>query len=130
MTIKNPTGEVVIYVSGDGKPNIQARLQGEDLWLTQVQLAQVFQTTRQNIGQHIKNIYEEKELNPSATIKNFFIVQTEGNREVSREVDHYNLDIVIALGYRIKSGVATNFCIWASERLREYITKVFVARAV
>ncbi|MDO4713066.1 MAG: virulence RhuM family protein [Candidatus Saccharibacteria bacterium] len=126
MTIKNPTGEVVIYVSGDGKPNIQARLQGEDLWLTQVQLAQVFQTTRQNIGQHIKNIYEEKELNPSATIKNFFIVQTEGSREVSREVDHYNLDIVIALGYRIKSGVATNFRIWATERLREYITKGFV----
>lgn len=125
MIIKNPTGEVVIYVSGDGKPNIQARLQGEDLWLTQVQLAQVFQTTRQNIGQHIKNIYEEKELNPSATIKNFFIVQTEGSREVSREVDHYNLDIVIALGYRIKSGVATNFRIWATEMLREYITKGF-----
>ena len=78
----NPNGEMVVYVGDDGKPQIQARLQDENMWLTQVQLAQVFQTTRQNIGQHIKNIYEEKELDPSATIKKFFIV-AEGSSSFS-----------------------------------------------
>jgi hypothetical protein len=114
MNSDSPNGEMVVYVGDDGKPQIQARLQDENMWLTQVQLAQVFQTTRQNIGQHIKNIYEEKELNPSATIKKFFIVQTEGDREVSRTIEHYSLDMVIALGYRVKSNIATNFRIWAT----------------
>lgn len=109
MSGDNPNSEIVAYVGDDGKPQIQARLQDETMWLTQVQLAQVFQTTRQNIGQHIKNIYEEKELDPSATIKKFFIVRTEGDREVSRNIEHYSLDMVIALGYRVKS----NFRIWA-----------------
>ncbi len=109
----NPNSEMVVYVGNDGKPQVQARLQDENIWLTQVQLAQVSQTTRQNIGQHIKNIYEEKELDPSATIKKFFIVQTEGNREVLMNIEHYSLDMVIALGYRVKSNIATNFRIWA-----------------
>ncbi len=112
MNGDNPNSEMVVYVGDDGKPQIQARLQDENMWLTQVQLAQVFQTTRQNIGQHIKNIYEEKELDPSATIKKFFIVQTEGDREVSRSIEYYSLDMVIALGYRVKSNIATNFHIW------------------
>lgn len=110
----NPNSEMVVYIGDDGKPQIQARLQDENMWLTQVQLAQVFQTTRQNIGQHIKNIYAEKELDPSATIKKFFIVQTEGDREVSRTIEHYSLDMVLALGYRVKSNIATNFRIWAT----------------
>ena len=110
----NPNGEMVVYVGDDGKLQIQARLQDENMWLTQVQLAQVFQTTRQNIGQHIKNIYEEKELDPSAIIKKLFIVQTEGDREVSRNIEHYSLDMVIALGYCVKSNIATNFRIWAT----------------
>lgn len=88
----NPNGEMVVYVGSDGKPQVQARLQDENIWLTQVQLAQVFQTTRQNIGQHIKNIYEEKELDPSATIKKFFIVQTEGDREVSEKIEQRCLE--------------------------------------
>ena len=88
----NPNGEMVVYVGDDGKPQIQARLQDEDTWLTQVQLAQVFQTTRQNIGQHIKNIYGEKELDLSATIKKFFIVQTEGDREASRNIEQQRLE--------------------------------------
>ena len=113
MNGNNPNSEMVVYVGDDGKPQIQARLQDENMWLTQVQLAQVFQTTRQNIGQHIKNIYEEKELDPSATIKKFFIVQTESDREVSRNIEHYSLDTVIELGYRVKSNIATNFRIWA-----------------
>ena len=110
----SPNSEMVVYIGDDGKPQIQARLQDENMWLTRVQLAQVFQTTRQNIGQHIKNIYEEKELDPSATIKKFFIVQTEGDREVSINIEHYSLDMVIALGYRVKSNIATNFRIWAT----------------
>jgi len=88
----NPNGEMVVYAGDDGKPQVQARLQDENIWLTQVQLAKVFQTTRQNIGQHIKNIYEEKELDPSATIKKFFIVQTEGAREVSRNIEQQRLE--------------------------------------
>lgn len=112
MNGDNPNSEMVVYIGDDGKPQIQARLQAENMWLTQVQLAQVFQTTRQNIGQHIKNIYEEKELDPSATIKKFFIVQTEGDREASSNIEHYSLDMVIALGYRVKSNIATNFRIW------------------
>lgn len=116
MNGNNLNSEMVVYVGDDGKPQIQARLQDENMWLTQVQLAQVLQTTRQNIGQHIKNIYEEKELDPSATIKKFFIVQTEGDREVSRNIEHYSLDMVIALGYRVKSNIATNFRIWAPRR--------------
>lgn len=92
MTGENLNSEMVVYVGDDGKPQIQARLQDEDTWLTQVQLAQVFQTTRQNIGQHIKNIYGEKELDLSATIKKFFIVQTEGDREASRNIEQQRLE--------------------------------------
>ena len=114
MSGDNPNSEMVVYVGDDGKPRIQARLQDEKMWLTQVQLAEVFQTTRRNIGQHIKNIYEEKELDLLATIKKFFIVQTKGGREASRNIEHYNLDMVIALGYRMKSNIATNFRIWAT----------------
>ena len=125
MNLDSLNGELVIYVGDDGRPRIQAMLRDDNVWLTQVQLAEVFQTTRQNIGQHIKNIYEDRELDPAATIKEFFIVQTEGSREVSRTIEHYSLDMVIALGYRVKSNVATNFRIWATERLREYITKGF-----
>lgn len=109
MSGDSPNSEMVVYVGDDGKPQIQARLQDENMWLTQVQLAQVFQTTRQNIGQHIKNIYEEKELDPSATIKKFFIVQTEGDREVSRNIEHYSLDMVLALGYRVKSNIEFSY---------------------
>lgn len=85
----NLNGEMVVYVGDDGKPQIQARLQDKNMWLTQVQLAQVFQTKRQNIGQHIKNIYEEKELDPSATIKikKFLIIQTKGDRKVLGKIE-------------------------------------------
>ena len=92
MNGDNPNGEMVVYVGNDGKPQVQARLQDENIWLTQVQLAQVFQTTRQNIGQHIKNIYEEKELGPSATIEKVLIVQTKGDREVSEKIEQRCLE--------------------------------------
>jgi hypothetical protein len=114
MSGDNLNGEMVVYVGDDGKPKIQARLQDKNMWLTQVQLAQVFQTTRQDIGQHIKNIYEEEELDPSVTIKKFLIIQTKGDREVSGKIEHYSLDMVTALSYCVKSNIATNFCIWAT----------------
>lgn len=97
MSGDNLNSEMVVYVGDDGKPQIQARLQDENMWLTQVQLAQVFQTMRQNIGQHIKNIYEEKELDPSATIKKFFIVQTKGDRKVLEKIEQlYFEDLKVA----------------------------------
>ena len=92
MSGDNLNSEMVVYVGDDGKPQIQARLQDENMWLTQVQLAQVFQTTRQDIGQHIKNIYEEKELGPSATIEKVLIVQTKGDREVSEKIEQRCLE--------------------------------------
>lgn len=87
MSGDNLNGEMVVYAGDDDKPQIQARLQDKNMWLTQVQLAQVFQTKRQNIGQHIKNIYEEKELDPSVTIKKFLIIQTKGDREVLEKIE-------------------------------------------
>lgn len=92
MSGDNLNGEMVVYVGDDCEPQIQARLQDENVWLTQVQLVQVFQTTRQNIGQHIKNIYEEKELGPSATIEKVLIVQTKGDREVSEKIEQRCLE--------------------------------------
>ena len=92
MSGDNLNGEMVVYVGDDDKPQIQARLQDENMWLTQVQLAQVFQTTRQDIGQHIKNIYEEKELGPSATIEKVLIVQTKGDREVLEKIEQRCLE--------------------------------------
>ncbi len=101
------------------------RFADEDVWMTQVQLAELYDTTRQNIGQHIDNIYKDDDLPKEATIKKFFIVQKEGSREVRRELDHYNLDVIIAIGYRVQSPVATRFRTWATTRLHEFIQKGF-----
>ncbi len=120
-----PNNEIVIYTGDGGQPVIQVRIVGETVWLTQAQLAELFGTTKQNISLHIQNIFEEGELAPRATVKEYLIVQTEGNREVSRQIDHYNLDLIISVGYRIKSQIATHFRQWATARLREYIVKGF-----
>jgi hypothetical protein len=117
--------EIIIYTGDDGQPVIDVRIDGETVWLTQVQLSELFDTTRQNISLHIQNIFEEGELSQEATIKEYLIVQKEGNREVSRDIEHYNLDMIISLGYRIKSQIATHFRQWATARLREYIIKGF-----
>lgn len=98
-------------------------VENETVWLTQAQLAEVYRSSVQNVGHHIGNILDEEELQADSTIKEFFIVQTEGNREVSRRVTHYNLDMLIALGYRIKSKVATKFRQWATKHLKELMTK-------
>lgn len=117
---------MIIYQADDGLVKLDVRLHEESLWMSQLTMADLFQTTKQNISQHIQNIYDEGELDPEATVKKFFTVQIEGNREVQREIDHYNLDMIISVGYRVKSLIATRFRIWATQRLREYIVKGFV----
>ena len=116
--------EVLIYVDKDGKTCVDVKFIDEDVWLTKYQLADIYKTTRQNIEQHINNIYNDNEL-PKSTCKKFLQVQKEGNREVKRSVDHYNLDMIIALGYRVQSDIAVRFRIWATQRLHEYIQKGF-----
>jgi hypothetical protein len=119
-------GDVLLYEGAEGQLRLEVRLQDETLWLTQNQLAELFQTTQQNVSAHIQNVYEEDELGREATHKKFLSVQQEGEREVRRQRDFYNLDMIIAVGYRVKSGIATRFRIWATERLKEFIIKGFV----
>lgn len=118
--------QIVIYKAKNGETKIDVRFDGDTVWLTQLALAELFQTTKQNISQHIINIFDEGELQQKATVKNFLTVQSEGLREVSRELEYYNLDLIISVGYRVKSNVATSFRMWATERLSEYIVKGFV----
>lgn len=120
------TGDILLYEAAEGRLRLEVRLQDETLWLTQNQLAELFQTTQQNISGHIHNVYAEGELEREATHKKFLSVQLEGSREVRRQRDFYNLDMIIAVGYRVKSAIATRFRIWATERLKEYIIKGFV----
>lgn len=117
--------EIILYQTSNGETKIDVRLEDETVWLNQKQMADLFQTTLPNINMHLKNIFEEGELDPAATIKNSLIVRLEGNRTVNRNIDYYNLDAIISVGYRIKSHVATHFRIWATQRLREYIVKGF-----
>src|SRR6185437_8685492 len=98
----------------------------ETVWLNQNQLAELFQTSKQNISLHVRNVYEEGELPEQGTVKEYLTVQKEGSRQVKRKVQYYNLDVIISVGYRVKSHVGTHFRIWATQRLREYIIKGFV----
>jgi hypothetical protein len=125
MKNNNNSSEIIIYEGADGEPSIEVRVEGETVWLSQVQLAELFGTTKANISIHIKNIFEEGELTKDATVKEYLTVQIEGNRKVSRDIEHYNLDLIISVGYRVKSQVATRFRQWATMRLREYIVKGF-----
>ena len=118
-------GEILIYQSEDGLINIEVKMQDETVWLSQQQMADLFQTSRTNVVEHIKNIYAEDELDEVSTCRKFRQVRTEGNRKVSRELPYYNLDMIISLGYRVKSKIATNFRRWATERLKEYMIKGF-----
>jgi hypothetical protein len=103
MKINNQKSQIVIYKTEDGRTKIDVRFDGETVWLTQNALAELFQTTKNNISQHVKNIFEERELDQTATVKKFLTVQKEGNREVSRDIEYYNLDLIISIGYRVKS---------------------------
>lgn len=116
---------IIIYQSEDGNTRIDVKFTGETVWLSQQQMAELYQTTRPNIVQHIRNIYADGELDEPATCKNFLQVRQEGNRQVAREIPFYNLDMIISLGYRIRSVIATRFRRWATERLKEYIIKGF-----
>lgn len=118
--------QLIIYQTENGQTKLEVRLENETVWLTQKLMADLFQTTIPNINMHLKSIFEEGELNEEATIKDFLIVQKEGARDVERKQKFYNLDAIISVGYRIKSHVATNFRIWATQRLKEYIVKGFV----
>ena len=118
-------GEVVIYQTDNGATKIDVRFVDETVWLTQQQMAELFKSSRSNIVEHIQHIYEEGELDENSTCRKFRQVQTEGSREVTREIPHYNLDMIISLGYRVKSIIATHFRRWATEHLKEYIVKGF-----
>jgi hypothetical protein len=120
-----PQGEVVIYQTEDGKSRIDVMLENETVWLTQKQMALLFETTPQNITMHIGNIFKEGELALEATCKEFLQVQIEGSREIQRSTRFYNLDVIIAVGYRVRSQRGTQFRKWATERLKEYIVKGF-----
>ena len=120
-----PASEIVFYQAEDGRSRIQVRLEGETVWITQALMAELYQTTKQNISLHIQNIFEEGEADPGATVKQYLTVQTEGSRRVRRATDHYNLDVILAVGYRVRSQRGTQFRRWATERLREYLVKGF-----
>ena len=119
-------GDIIIYQSEDGITKINVNLQDETVWLSQEQLVELYHTSRTNVVEHIRNIYKEGELEENLTCRNFRQVRIEGNREVNRSIPYYNLDMIISLGYRIKSSVATRFRIWATQRLKEYMIKGFV----
>lgn len=122
---EKPSSEIIFYRTPDGSTRLEVRLENETVWLTQALMAELFQKDVRTINEHLVNIFDEGELSREATIRKFRIVRAEGNRKVSREIEHYNLDAVIAVGYRVRSVRGTQFRIWATERLHEYIVKGF-----
>jgi len=123
MKNNNQKSQIIIYKTDDGKTKIDVRFENETVWLTQNALADLFQTTKQNISQHIKNIFKEGELQPNSVVKDFLTTALDGK---NYDTNYYNLDLIISLGYRVKSSVATAFRQWATAHLREYIVKGFV----
>lgn len=117
--------KIILYQDDNEITRVSVRFADEDLWLTQKQLAEIYDTTQENISLHVSNIYADGELDEDRTYKKFLLVQTEGKRQVRRNIDHYNLDMIIALGYRIQSRIAMRFRRWATQRLHEYIQKGF-----
>jgi hypothetical protein len=120
-----PQSEIILYQTEDGRTRIQCRFENETLWLTQALIAELFQVTVPTVNEHLKGIYAEGELAGGATIRKFRIVRTEGRREVVREIEHYNLDAIFAVGYRVRSHRGTQFRQWATARLSEYLVKGF-----
>jgi hypothetical protein len=119
------SGEFLLYRTDDGRTRVQVRIKDETVWLSLNQLSELFGRDKSSISKHITNVFEEGELLPDRTIAKFATVQDEGTRSVAREIEHYNLDVIISVGYRVKSHRGTQFRIWATERLREYIVKGF-----
>ncbi|MDF2048052.1 virulence protein RhuM/Fic/DOC family protein [Microbacterium sp. Kw_RZR3] len=123
MTDQQPSGEVILYTREDGAPALDVRLDAETVWLSQQQIAELFQTSRTNVVEHIQHVYDERELDEGATCRNFRQVRTEGTRQVAREIPFYNLDLILSVGYRVKSATATQFRIWATRQLRDYLVR-------
>jgi hypothetical protein len=117
--------KLILYKDEEGKVSVNTRFADEDVWLTQEQLSTIYQTTQENVSMHITNIYTDNELDKEGTYKKFLLVRQEGKRQVRRNIDHYNLDVIIALGYRVQSPIAVRFRRWATQRLHEYIQKGF-----
>jgi hypothetical protein len=117
--------ELVLYQTEDGRTRIQCRFENETIWLTQAQMAELFQVTVPTVNEHLKGIYDESELIAEATIRNFRIVRIEGKREVARQIEHYNLPAILAVGFRVRSHRGTQFRQWATARLSEFLVKGF-----
>jgi hypothetical protein len=120
-----PPGEIILFTTDDGGARVECRFTGETVWLTQALIAELYDKDVRTINEHLKNIYEDGELHPEATIRKFRIVRREGRRDVSRLIDHYSLDAILAVGYRVRSRRGTQFRRWATERLSEYLVKGF-----
>ena len=118
-------GEIIVYQAPDGLTKVDVRFEGDTVWLTQAQLVDLYHSSKANISEHIKHIFEDGEQSEEATVRKFRTVQVEGNRQVTREIAHYNLDIIIAVGYRVRTRVGTQFRQWATARLKEYMQKGF-----
>lgn len=121
-----PASSLVLYRSEDGRTRVVCRFEDETLWLTQAQLAELFQTTPQNITLHLKAIFEEEEQDPAATCKRYLQVRQEGRRQVRRDLSYYSLPVILAVGYRVRSPRGTQFRQWATARLEEFLVKGFV----
>jgi hypothetical protein len=126
MSVFPNNSQILLYQTDDGKTRLEVRLEDETVWLSQKMMVELFQTTKQNISLHIQNILDEGELAPEATVKEYLTVQTEGSRQIERRVNFYNLDMILAVGYRVRSRRGTQFRRWATERLREYLIKGFI----
>jgi hypothetical protein len=120
-----PSGEILLYQTEDGRTRVECRFQQETIWLSQALIGDLFQVSVPTVNEHLRNIYEEGELDPEATLRKFRIVRREGDREVGRLIEHYSLDAILAVGYRVRSPRGTQFRRWATERLREYLVKGF-----
>ena len=118
--------EILIYQNESGNIKVDVRFEDGSIWLSQAQICEVFGKAKSTISEHIKAIFEEEELNPISTVRNYRTVQKEGNREVERDIEYYNLDMIIAIGFRVRSSTGTKFRIWANDKLKDYITKGFV----
>ena len=118
--------EILIYQNESGNIKVDVIFEDDSIWLSQAQICEVFGKAKSTISEHIKAIFEEEELNPISTVRNYRTVQKEGNREVERDIEYYNLDMIIAIGFRVRSSTGTKFRIWANDKLKEYITKGFV----
>ncbi|MDY7218499.1 virulence RhuM family protein [Denitrificimonas sp. JX-1] len=118
--------ELILYTSDDGHTRLHLRVEIETIWLSQLEIAELFQTTKQNVSLHAKNIFEDKELDPEATVKESLTVQSEGGRQVKRKISYYNLDLILAIGYRVRSPRGVQFRQWASTHLKEFLRKGFV----